>query len=838
MFKRTCSVRFCSTSGPSGFVVIPSDPVIRDAWANLCGVNFNNDSDRVCHKHFTSEDFSVSLNGKKRLKKDVLPSLFLPMTLDQFNDHLDGHLGTSFDLNVHGLPVQPPNPPVPLNNSDLLLEDYEEEEPPPPSSSSLSEHDYNPWPVFYLQVCQENQRLTKELVDKNRSINRLNRRIRTLEVKIDLFKKGNLPNATIKNIVSKALGNGSFKYSEQQIKAMIKKTQKRQLCHAWGPEDQVKAMKLRNFSRKALDYVRKNLVPLPAYSTLTRTFSFIHCVPGFLIPMLEYLSRTLPSKHLLDRIGGINFDETKVDYKACLDRKMDLIIGPHRQAQVVQIRGLTGQYKYIIYTDFDVKVTKKLVFDIIAQSEAVGAHIKCVTSDQGGSNQGLGGVMGVNVNKTYFEHPTVPGRKIWWIWDFVHIVKNYRNHLLDDICTLVSGLKIQAKKDFVDLIEYVSKNEISSGYRLKYELLEVTGQDRQRTQPALDLVCHETGSLLTTYFKHDNAKVELGKNLSLVGTCFKIMCSRRIYDSKDKFKCALRVHYPEQIQVLEQTRDLFAMLDFQKPSAAKKTTVYFNQGARISITSVIHLHQELRDNYGVPFFMTANTNQCALENYFSQIKGMDRASGQDHPTSFEFLERTARHIINTINNENILDIMELKPALEASIRAMNQFDIDYDLVGPDEAEDVTFANSSGEDGITYIAGRIAMAFRSDYPELGAYAKNKDDKHVNPEYMSAINRGGLTLPTSSWLDDVKRMYSISNLVHGNGLLKEKPRSTVLKFLQEAFPQYKHELLRFATSLFVSVRIGTANKDFKQKNQRKRKSASTIRGVKKQAQYSSA
>ena len=74
--------------------------------------------------------------------------------------------------------------------------------------------------------------------------------------------------------------------------------------------------------RRALDYVRKNVTPLPSYSFITNEFSSFHVVPGFVASALEYLAQKLPQKDPYFRLCGVIFDEVKTTNVAQLDKKL------------------------------------------------------------------------------------------------------------------------------------------------------------------------------------------------------------------------------------------------------------------------------------------------------------------------------------------------------------------------------------------------------------------------------------------------------------------------------------------------------------------------------------
>ena len=104
---------------------------------------------------------------------------------------------------------------------------------------------------------------------------------------------------------------GSFGLSIGQIDMMISK-KKRHRSKKWTNADYCFAMGIRCFSKKALAYVRKYLLPLPGYTTLVKKFMFLHLIPGFLLPICAYISITMPTKTRRQRACALLFDESKI----------------------------------------------------------------------------------------------------------------------------------------------------------------------------------------------------------------------------------------------------------------------------------------------------------------------------------------------------------------------------------------------------------------------------------------------------------------------------------------------------------------------------------------------
>jgi hypothetical protein len=142
----------------------------------------------------------------------------------------------------------------------------------------------------------------------------------------------------------------------------------------------------------------------------------------------------------------LSFDEVKISEGVEYDHRTDQIRGPHRQAQVGMMRGLLYPYKQPIYVDFDKAMKKDILFDIITRLKRIGYRVVAIASDMGTSNVGLWRSLGVTDKSPLFSSPWHEDDKIFAFPDAPHLLKLYRNHLLDKGYTLPSGA-IMKKED-------------------------------------------------------------------------------------------------------------------------------------------------------------------------------------------------------------------------------------------------------------------------------------------------------------------------------------------------------------------------------------------------------
>lgn len=87
-----------------------------------------------------------------------------------------------------------------------------------------------------------------------------------------------------------------------------------------------------------------------------------------------------------------------------MDRRLDMIVGVDcNQAQICEVRSLTGKWKIIVFCDLECPMTKPVLFDIIKPLETSTAKVISTACDEGSRNLGLYKSLGVTKTKVYME---------------------------------------------------------------------------------------------------------------------------------------------------------------------------------------------------------------------------------------------------------------------------------------------------------------------------------------------------------------------------------------------------------------------------------------------------
>jgi len=203
----------------------------------------------------------------------------------------------------------------------------------------------------------------------------------------------------------------------------------------------------------------------------------------------------------------------------------------------------------------------------------------------------------------------------------------------------------------------------------------------------------------------------------------------------------------------------------------------FQKGVIISCKSLQRLYIYLKEKYDIKFILTHRLNQDSLESLFSQLRS--RGGLNDYPTFLDALYRLRMIMLGKnlgviVSNCNTYEIepdefiiaevvktakvpMDIKPDPKST---------NYDLYNIEEDAELTSLSSNKiiniveEDGVEYLAGWVARKYIKDFPDLLANIQHEDHNQIQiPTWLSHLSFSGLTIPSSQWLDMVRKIEKI-------------------------------------------------------------------------------
>ena len=412
----------------------------------------------------------------------------------------------------------------------------------------------------------------------------------------------------------------------------------------WSAEDIIRGLQFRFISRKAYQYVRaQKLLHLPGLSTLRRWVRNFNVEPGILHDSINVLKKArLQSTSANYELVSLSFDEMKLKSVISYNQRDDRFEGPHSQFQCAVIRGLCSPLKQPVFGNFDCPMTKDRLFHLLDSIWAAGYKVKCISSDQGGSNQGLWRELQVSHDNPFFfyEHEGQT-HKIYVIPDAPHVIKNLRNHVMGPGGLQLPEKQVLQKSDFADLLA-VDNAEYRINHKLSNLHVDCSGSSRQRVYLATQALSNSVSNTIQYLYPNDFDKLEKAKAIKIINDFFDI-CNSRVIKDPVSTKSAFGIDLPTQTLALKKMEDL--MLSTRKMLPNKhdgelepQTALLPCQKAAIMLCRAIPaLYHDLKNEHNVKYLFTSRLNSDVMENLFSRIRSLGGTN--DHPNSTQALDR-------------------------------------------------------------------------------------------------------------------------------------------------------------------------------------------------------
>ena len=737
-----------------------------------------------------------------------------------------------------------------LGNVQEQAMEVESDTPLVGEMTPFSEHDYSkPSAAAKCKKCPKLQLRVNQL---RRELRYLKQKHSILEQKYqslqnlpesDSTKAKNLKNKIVKQ---ELLGKGYFSAAQVSvILRNVKDSKTTVYSRHWTNEDLLKARRLMSIRGAALDYVRQIGFPLPCKRTCQKKFGFLNVVCGLIKPAIIYLRDLIPRLKLSEQLGALSFDEVKIKESAVHDVKLDAFLGPNNYAQVILVRSLLGKWKFPVFFDFDTAVTSRIYFEIIYQLEAISTQILISLSDQGPRNLSLAKELGVSTENVLVPNPFDPSRFIVFSYDFIHVFKNLRNHILDDVFTIGSSRFKFSKEDFNELLRKAECKNMRTS-KLKPIHVNAKQSDRQNVQLAKELLSDDVACMFKDYFPCNPKKLQLSNFVALMDKGFNLMTSKSANLNHEDFsKRPFGSSISKQLSCLNRLYRTIDSMKFKKVDSKRKNPkfkqVLCQTGAKICIKAIIKLREILVSLYGITEFPTLNCTQDDLERLFGiirQLYGYDPT-----PNAQQFCLRVSTVVVNEILKDSLFNIFDIKAELDKKIEPyFNNGDqilepfksyehpID-DIINRKRKSRCTrpyyrdLRSRARKLEIYYVAGSIAFKFKK---EKSLSDVSTEPEKVNPDSFlmtKSLQQGTILQPSRIWLNEVTRMYRLFSEYHPAGSLHKGfgLHENFNKILRSKFSHRSEAILAEFTRIRTNLQI-------KMINSKCRENKRTVRGMK--------
>lgn len=745
---KRCTVAVCNNSHSQtkekgiSYFSFPKDPEIRRKWVHLCRRDgkWNPDSCSICSEHFLPEDFERDLKSellnipcRKKLKPIAIPSQNLSKSTAVCNnetssDGLKSNRNERYVCRENKQLVDSLLAPENISENSSL-----ENQLFPPNNNETQTHQNEK----IRELIEENNALKATLLRKNRILRNRSLKIRRLTNK-DKRKRNR--QAAVESKITEKL---KTIFTQNQLDLLLGSKK----IVRWTNEEISVALTLRYLGKRTYLYLkRKCHFPLPSLSTLNRWITNINVRKGFFGDIFRLMKTAGEKMDGHEKVAVLMYDEMKVKETYEYDQKFEQVIGPHKQMQVIVLRGIFSNWKQPIFLDFDTSITPEIVSTAIQKTQACGFDVVACVSDMGGGNYGMWKKLNVSVDKPWFENPSDPLKKVFMFPDAPHMLKLLRNWFLDTGFQLNDNIVVD-KSPIVALLE-LDSNELKVCHKLSEKHVLCEGAERQNVRLAAQLFSHTVATALDHYKPGNDETGHLSQFIGIVNDWFDLMNTYVPKRSLQPLKCGYGLYEEEQTKCLEKMFESISVLRCK----GKKKMLPFQKGILLSISATKGLLAYVKNEYKMSYILTHRLNQDGLENLFSQIR--TRGGLNDHPTPLNAIHRLRMIIfgknpgivqshLNTTEvslSEFIVATVIKKLDLNTSTEEhMNQ---EEEVMEVDETVgfDVQLSDIE-EGGQQYLAGWVAKKYLKKYPGLGknTYKTSTDEPSSEDSWIRHLSK---------------------------------------------------------------------------------------------------
>ena len=406
------------------------------------------------------------------------------------------------------------------------------------------------------------------------------------------------------------------------------------------------ALTLHYHSPKAYDYIRE-ILHLPDPSSIRAWTASVNCQPGFLQQVFTYLNEAVAKNPLMADCVLV-LDAMSIRKATVWDPQQRTFVGfvqypGHVQldsddtlaseALVFMAVGLTGHWKhalgYFFVDHLSGAVQSQLVKDCLILMADHGLRVHGVVSDGTYANQTTARLLGVHLDpfnpKPYFDHPSMPGQRIFYMFDACHMLKLTRNMLAEMKVLQFEGNPI--KWGFIEKLHRIQDNDsLTLGNRLTKHHIEW-----QRHKMNVKLAAQTLSSSVADAidFLRDDMKLEEFRGsettvnfIRTIDKLFDILNSRNPFAKG--FKKPLQAnnqHYWEDF-LLSIPKYLQSIRDSNGNAVigGRRKTAFLGFQMTALAVHAISVHLLTRPVYAFKYVLTYKMSQDHLELFFSKIR--------------------------------------------------------------------------------------------------------------------------------------------------------------------------------------------------------------------------
>jgi len=506
---------------------------------------------------------------------------------------------------------------------------------------------------------------------------------------------------------------------------------------------------------------------------------------------------------------------------ACFDHKTQTILGPYSKLFVILARGLFSKWKQPIFYSFDFYLSKEFYSDLIVKLANYNMIVVGTTCDLGATNRKFLNEMQISPEHSFWTHPQL-NTPIFFFADIPHMLKLMRNHFLDTGFVLENGTTV-TKEALFHLIQK-EDTDLKCCFKLTLGHLTVFGVERQRVRLAAQLFSSTVANSLKEFYPKLE---ELANFIQKIDNFFDVFNSRSENDCRKFLKSGYGIYTAEQNLALDTMYHLCSTMRSITKTGKRKALLPFQIGIMESIHSLKSLFHYLQEKYNINYILTFKLHQDALENLFSQIRGLGHQYDNPNPIEVKnrlrilMISKNVHELFNCKNVENNSDEENLSVKLCQHLTSRFEKIINQPLT-------ILAELPINLKALAYLGGYIAFKFRNKHGfyNLGMPTNimNAESPEIPTEYswIFRVSKGKLLTPTPLFWEYLQKMEAEFLNFHGiRGFYRGTYAVTKLvEEIRRKYPYIPEAVAKFFSRIRLFIRIKTLNSKLREKRMMKK------------------
>lgn len=325
------------------------------------------------------------------------------------------------------------------------------------------------------------------------------------------------------------------------------------------------------------------------------------------------------------------------------------LVGTH--VLVFMARGLIDNWKqplaFFVVNNSAGKTNVNIFLDkVLEASFGAGLNVRAVVSDQGSGFQSVCHSKQVTVENPHFKHGN---RKVFFIFDFPHLIKSVRNNLIEKSLWF-NGSEV-SWNDIRELYNLEKDKGTRAALKLSSKHIHPNSFEKMNCRLAMQIFSNSVSSAIRTAVQIGELKSETAPNtatfLKTMNDLLDNLNSRTLHDANPNRRSLsiFNSHVEDRLEnMLAEIKEWF----FIDHTDRSLKTVPCLLGLQQTVSAVLQLWDDLREEKVADFLLTSRLNSDPIENFFSVIR-MHGGTYNNNPPVKSFRQAFRKNIVVNLN---------------------------------------------------------------------------------------------------------------------------------------------------------------------------------------------